>query len=89
MRQEQMKRKIECKDIKSLHRDRKEIVTSKKKRGFQSSTWFLQGQISRTIRCDPTPGSKLCKSLKEVLNSQGTKERTLVLEEGESLPQHK
>ena len=34
------------------------------------------------VRCDPTPGSRLCKQLKEVLNPEGTHERTLVVEEG-------
>ena len=83
MRQEEMRRKVESGEIKSLHRDRKEIVKNKEmKGGFQSQTWFLSGETSRTIRCDPTPGSTLCKSLKKALNPPGSKERTLVVEEG-------
>ena len=76
-------RKVDCGEIISLHRDRREIMASKEKKGgFQSSTWFLQGQTSKTVRCDPTPGSVLCKTLKKVLNPEGTQERTLVVEEG-------
>ena len=83
MRQEEMKRKVEEGSIKSLHRDRREILASKaKKGGFQATTWFLSGEISRTIRCDQAPGTILCKSIKKALNTGGTGERTLVVEEG-------
>ena len=83
MRQEEMKRKLEQGEIQSLHRGRREIQASKERKGgLQASTWYLRGQTARTVRCDPTPGSRLCKSLNEALNPVGTTERTLVVEEG-------
>ena len=61
MRQEEMKRKLEQGEIQSLHRGRREIQASKERKGgLQASTWYLRGQTARTVRCDPTPGSRLC-----------------------------
>ena len=70
-------------EIKSLHRDSKEIIASKERKGgFQASTWFLQNTTSRAVRCDPTPGGNLSIELNKILNSEGSIERTQILEEG-------
>ena len=83
MRQEEMKRKVEMGEIVSLHRDRKQIIASKERKGgFQASTWYLQGSTSRTVRVDPTPGGILCKEVNKILNPEGCSERTHVVEEG-------
>ena len=58
------------------------MASKEKKGGFQASTWFLQGQTARTVRCDRTPGNALCKSLKKIPDPEGAQERTLVIEEG-------
>ena len=70
-------------EITSLHRSRKEIEASKaKKGGVTASTWYLKGDIHRTVKCQPSPNGILAKELSKALNPVNTIERTLVVEEG-------
>ena len=83
-RQEEMKRKLGCCEINSLNRSRQEIEASKaRKRGIQASTWYLRGEIAKTTKCEPTPNGLLAKQLTKTLNPSGTRERTLIVEEGD------
>ena len=83
LRFEEMKRKKETGEIQSLHRSRTEIQASKERKGgIQASTWYLRGSTSRTIKCQPTPHGTLAKHLQGTQNPSGTREKTLVVEEG-------
>ena len=82
MRFEEMCKKVDDGVIKSLHRDREEIIRSKiLKGGYSASTWYLKNDTSATIRCAPTPGGELMKLLNSALNKEGCK-RTLIMENG-------
>ena len=82
MRYEEMCNRVDNGIIKSLHRDRKEIIRSKVlKGGYCASTWYLKNDTSSTIRCAPTPGGELAKLITRALNKEGS-ERTLVMENG-------
>ena len=60
MRFEEMKNQVDTGTIKSLHRDRKEILRSKVlKGGHSAATWYLKGDTSSTIKCSPTPGGDI------------------------------
>ena len=83
MRHKEMLNKLETGEIKSLHRDREEIVKSKlAKGGLQASSWFLGGDTVRSVRCHPTPGGTLRKMINKELNSEEPSRRTHVVEEG-------
>ena len=83
LRKEEMERKLKAGEITSLNRNKEEIIRMKAaKGGLIASTWFLKGQTTSTIKCQPTPGGNLAKRLNKALNPEGKKERTHVVEEG-------
>ena len=56
-RHEEMLRKLEAGEIKSLNRTREEIQARKQdKGGLTASSWFLKGDTVRVMTCQPTPG---------------------------------
>ena len=83
MRVQEMKKKVIDGEIPSLNRSKDEILRKKAaKGGACAATWYLKGQTSRVVKCQPTPGGLLTKNLKKALNPDGCKERTHVMEEG-------
>lgn len=71
MRYEEMCNRVDNGIIKSLHRDRNEIIHSKiQKGGYCASTWYLKNDTSSTIRCAPTPGGELAKLITRALNKE-------------------
>ena len=85
MRQQEMVRQVQAGEIKSLNRSRQEIIQMKEQKGgLSSSTWYLKGRTSNTIKCQATPNGELAKHLTRNLN-QGkgpNDERIKVVEEG-------
>ena len=64
MRQEEMRRKVQDGEIRSLNRTRQEILRMKEEKGgLSSSTWFLKGKIANTIKCQAIPNGGLAKIL--------------------------
>ena len=81
MRKEEMERKIRAGEIKSLNRIKQEILSMKAaKGGIIASTWFLKGETTSVVKCQPTPGGSLAKRLKTALNPKGQKGRTHIVE---------
>ena len=72
--------------ISSVNRNKGEILKCKlEKGGLTASNWFMKGMTRATISCQPTPGGKLARKLKETLNS-GTRTRRLLVTEDGGLP---
>ena len=70
-----MKRKLYEGEITSLHRTKKEIEASKaKKEGVTASTWYLKGDIYRTVKCQPSPNGSLAIELSKALNPMNNTE---------------
>ena len=83
LRKKEMEKKVNTGEIKSLNRTRKKILMTKDaKGGGTAATWYLRGQTSSTIKCQPTPGGILASRLKKALNPETSKERVQVIEEG-------
>ena len=78
-----MEKMVENGIIKSLHRSKKEILKKKEEKGgITASSWFLQGNTAKVIKCQATPGGTLAKMLDKNLNPGSNKERIKVVEEG-------
>ena len=79
MRQAEMARMVDHGEIPSFHRSRQDIPAIKaKKTGMQASTWYLRDNITRSIKCYPTPGGVLAQTIPAALNPDGCKTMTHV-----------
>ena len=83
MRNKKMLRKVRDGEIRSVKPTEDEILRTKIEKGeLSATTWFLKGQTSKVVTCQPTPGGQLQQMLTKVFNPSGTKEQILVTEDG-------
>ena len=80
-----MKHDIKVGTKQSLYRNGDMIRQAKLEKQDWSNTWFLQGEIKKTISCSVTPGGNLKRRLEKVINVE--KRDTKVIEDG-GIPIH-
>ena len=70
-------------EIRSMNRTKKEIQEKKlEKGGITAGSWYLRGDTVRVMSVQPTPGGKLLKAVRNNVNRDSSKGKTLVVEDG-------